>query len=199
MPLPLGHAAIGMATQNILGSDQKNNKFNWQVALLVVVLSNLPDIDVIFGLILQNNGSAFHRGPTHSILFSLIAGYAVYKSSCWLTRTPILNLKACTVIVFSHVVADFFFTTAPVSFFWPLEVYWSNGTAGWQQVFHAVLFETAKDGIIVLGCTTIVIMNTLVRRFVDMRFLWRRIRLVRSKAGPFLGLKSMCLGPKRTV
>ena len=163
MPLPLGHAAIGIATHNIL-SDGKRHTINWQVALLIIVLSNLPDIDVIFGLILQNNGSAFHRGPTHSILFSVVGGYAVYKASSWFNKTPILSWRTCIAIVFSHLAADYFFTTAPVSFLWPFEVYWSTGNAQWQQVFHTVFFEAAKDGAIIFICAILVITNTVVRQ-----------------------------------
>ena len=163
MPLPIGHAAIGIATHNIF-SDGNRQPINWQVGLLIVVLSNLPDIDVIFGLILQNNVSAFHRGPTHSILFSLVGGYAVYKVSLWLKKTQLLSWKTCVAIVFSHNLADYFFTTAPVSFFWPFEVYWSTDSTQWQQVFHTVFFEAAKDGAIVFGCAVIIIANMIVRR-----------------------------------
>lgn len=169
MPLPLGHVVIGIATHNIL-SDGKRYIINWKTALLIIVLSNLPDIDVLFGLILQNNGSAFHRGPTHSILFSLVGGYAAYRATLWYKKMPILSCKTCIAIILSHLVADYFFTTAPVSFFWPFEVYWSTGNAQWQQVFHTVFFEAAKDGAIVFICAMLVIMNTWARRFFDVGF-----------------------------
>ena len=175
MPLPIGHAAIGIAMHNIM-SDGKRRPVTWHVALLIIVLSNLPDLDVLLGLILQNDGCAFHRGPTHSILFSLVGGSAVYKASLWFKKTPLLSWKTCVAIVFSHNIADYFFTTAPVSFFWPFEVYWSTETAQWQQVFHAVFFEAAKDGVIVFGCVMIIIMNMIVRRFAQRRGL-RKVRI----------------------
>jgi hypothetical protein len=80
MPLPIGHSAIGFATHSLISNDKAS--FNkWHMAIFIIILSNLPDMDVLFGLILQNNGSAFHRGPTHSILFALIMGYIASKSS----------------------------------------------------------------------------------------------------------------------
>ena len=174
MPLPIGHAAIGIAVQNIM-SDGKRRPVTWHVVLLIIVLSNLPDLDVLLGLILQNDGSAFHRGPTHSILFSFVGGYAVYRISLWFKKTPLLSWKTCVAIVFSHNIADYFLTTAPVSFFWPFEVYWSTDTAQWQEVFHAVFFEAAKDGAIVFGCVMIIIMNMIVRQFVKSGVL-RKVR-----------------------
>ena len=89
MPLPLGHSAIGIATHSLI-SKEKNGLNRWQVAILIIILSNLPDIDVIFGLILQSNGSAFHRGPTHSILFALIMGFIAAKCSRLWPNMPTL-------------------------------------------------------------------------------------------------------------
>ncbi len=62
MPLLLGHAAIGLTTHDMCC---KNNlAFSWwKVVVFVVVLANLPDIDVVIGLLLQGNGCVFHRGP----------------------------------------------------------------------------------------------------------------------------------------
>jgi membrane-bound metal-dependent hydrolase YbcI (DUF457 family) len=172
MPLPLGHAAIGFATQHII-ADDNHRPINWQTTLLIIVLANLPDIDVIFGLILQNNGSAFHRGPTHSILFSLVGGYTVFKAALWIKKSPILSWKTCVAIVFSHLVGDYFFTTAPVSFFWPFEVYWSTGNAQWQQVLHTVFCEATQDAAIVLACAMFVITQTCIRRWINNRKAFR--------------------------
>lgn len=180
MPLPLGHAAIGFATHHII-SNRKPNPFNWKAALLIIILSNLPDMDVILGLLLQNDGCAFHRGPTHSILFALGGGYAIYKAALWFKKTPILPLGTGVAVIFSHLVADHFFTTAPVSFFWPFEVHWSAGNAQWQQVLHAVFFEAATDGAIVLTCAGVILVTVFARRCFDIRFL-RSARLTDDRA-----------------
>ena len=89
MPLPIGHSAIGFATHSLISNDKAN--FNkWHMAIFIILFSNLPDMDVLFGLILQNNGSAFHRGPTHSILFAFIMGYIASKSSKIWSYIPVV-------------------------------------------------------------------------------------------------------------
>ena len=173
MPLPIGHSAIGFATHSIL-SKGKIDGSKWQVALFVVILANLPDIDVLIGLIFQNNGSAFHRGPTHSIVFALVAGLMASKASRWFKCKPDLPFITCFFIIFSHVVADYFLTNSPVSFFWPLEVYWSTGSAGWNQVLYSVFFEAVQDAAIVFACTGVIMSQTIVRRVLGRTT--RRIR-----------------------
>jgi len=173
MPLPIGHSAIGFATHSIL-SKEKIDGSKWQVALFVVILANLPDIDVLIGLIFQNNGSAFHRGPTHSIVFALLAGLMASRASRWFKSIPKLPFKTCFLIIFSHVVADHFLTSSPVSFFWPLEVHWSMGSAGWNQVLYTVFFEAVQDAAIVFVCTGVIMVQTMVRRLLGRKT--RRIR-----------------------
>ena len=139
MPLPIGHSAIGFATHSLF-TNTKANINKWHMAIFIVMLSNLPDIDVLVGLILQNNGSAFHRGPTHSILFALIMGYVASKSSKFWSYIPMVSFKTCFMLILSHVVVDYFLTSSPVSFWWPFEVSFSTGNSGWSHVFHTVFF-----------------------------------------------------------
>ena len=168
MPLPLGHSAIGFATHSLISHN--GGSFNkWKVAIFIVILSNLPDIDVLFGLILQNNGNALHRGPTHSILFALIIGFLASKSSKLWRHIPKISFKTGFMLVLSHVVADYFFTNSPVSFYWPFEVRWSTGNSGWSSVLHTVFFEAAQDSSILLICTGIVVLVMIFRRFHFLR------------------------------
>ncbi|MGD2015266.1 MAG: metal-dependent hydrolase [Desulfobacterales bacterium] len=163
MPLPIGHAAIGFATHSLISNGKvKSNK--WLMALFIIILSNLPDIDVIFGLVLQGNGSAYHRGPTHSILFALIMGYVASKSSKIWSYISTVSFKTCFMLILSHVVADYFLTSAPVSLCWPFEVGYSTGNSGWSQLFHTVLFEATQDAGILFVCTFIIIFVMIFRR-----------------------------------
>ena len=84
MPLPLGHAIIGLTTQNLYSQERSVFK-PWKLTLFIILLANLPDIDVLLGLIFAGNGNAFHRGATHSLLFSLVMGYAFSHAwrFCW--------------------------------------------------------------------------------------------------------------------
>ena len=163
MPLPLGHSAIGFATHSVI-SNNKGRYNKWLVAGFIVVLSNLPDIDVLFGLFLQNNGSAFHRGPTHSILFALIMGFVASQSWKIWSQIPRMSFKTCFLLIFSHVVADYFLTDAPVSFYWPFEVSWTIGNSGWGNVLHMVFFEAVEDAGILVVCTGIIMLATVFRR-----------------------------------
>ena len=171
MPLPIGHSAIGFATHSLISNDKAN--FNkWHMAIFIIILSNLPDMDVLFGLILQNNGSAFHRGPTHSILFALIMGYIASKSSKIWSYIPVISFKSCFMLILSHVVADYFLTSSPVSFCWPFEVSFSSGNSGWSHVFHTILFDAAQDTGILFVCTFIIILVLIFRR----HYLFRKIK-----------------------
>ena len=162
MPLPIGHSAIGFATHSLLSNDKAN--FNkWHTAIFIIILSNLSDIDVLFGLILHNNGSVFHRGPTHSILFALIMGYVASKSSKIWPYISTVSLKTCFMLIFFHVVADYFLTSSPVSLYWPFEVGYSTGNSGWSQLFHTVLFDAAQDTGILFVCTFILILVMVFR------------------------------------
>ncbi len=163
MPLPIGHSAIGFATHSLISNDRAN--FNkWHMAIFIIVLSNLPDIDVLFGLVLHNNGSAFHRGPTHSILFALIMGYLASKSSKICSYIPKASFKTCFMLILSHVVADYFLTSSPVSFCWPFAVSFSTGNSGWSHVFHTVFFDADQDTGILLVCTFIIILVLIFKR-----------------------------------
>ena len=168
MPLPLGHSAIGFAVHSIISNDK--GSFNkWKVAIFIVILSNLPDIDILFGLTLQNNGSAFHRGPTHSILFALILGFLASKSWKLWSQIPMINFKTSFLLILSHVIADYFLTNSPVSFYWPIEVSWSTGNSGWNHVLHTVLFDAVEDIGILIVCNLILMSVIVFRRLYSLR------------------------------
>ena len=162
MPLPLGHTAIGLATYETLQETGQRHS-RWGIFIFITILANLPDVDVILGLLLQGNGNLFHRGPTHSLLFALLAGYiASHLWRLW-ERIPRLGFPLCFGLVFSHVLADMMITTAPVSLFWPFQVYWSPGFSGWGAVVHAVLYQSIQDAAIIVACVLYVLILRLLR------------------------------------
>ncbi len=169
MPLPLGHTAIGLATfktMDLAGSHGST----WKLLIWIVVLANLPDIDILPGLLIQGNGNLFHRGPTHSLLFSLVAGWLASQAWRLSRHLPRLNFSTCFLIVFSHVLADMALTPAPVSLFWPLEVYWSHGNSGWGQIAHALVFDSFGDiGIVLGGLAYIGVLGLIRKWFPDLR------------------------------
>jgi len=164
MPLPLGHTAIGLATYE-LTTNHTSERFSLKTIIFLTVLANMPDFDVIAGLLIKCNGNVFHRGPSHSIIFALIAGFVASRAWKISSQIPRINFGSCFLIILSHVLADFFFTSAPVSFFWPFEVSWSSGYSGWGDVLHSVFFRGFQDVGIIIGSTILIICVRLIKAY----------------------------------
>lgn len=167
MPLPLGHAAVGLAV-NELFPDEKAPLGRLKAVALVSILSNLPDVDVVLGLIFQWNGSAFHRGPTHSLVFAVIMG--VLASQAWRVWAvfPKMSALASASIIFSHVLADLFFAGGPVSLSWPLAVSYTTGQTGWVEVARTVVYGGWQDaGIILVAAVFLVAVRFAKSRLAD--------------------------------
>ncbi len=157
MPLPLGHTAIGWAaykTTNATPFPGNQHPHRSPIAqfAFVTLLANLPDLDVLFGLLFYGNGSAVHRGPTHSLLFAILAGYLASKTHHLWRHIPRFGFGLCFGLIFSHVVADMLLTALPVSLLWPLDLYFSPGYSSWGNIMHMVLFQSAQDIGIVIVC-----------------------------------------------
>jgi membrane-bound metal-dependent hydrolase YbcI (DUF457 family) len=161
MPLPLGHLAIGLATHELVSGRSAFGR--WKLLAAILVLANLPDIDVIFGLLIEWNGSAFHRGPTHSLLFAIACGLLASKASKLWAWLPRLEFPGCFALILSHIAADALLSTSPVSWFWPLETNWSAGHSGWQDVFGMVLKGNAQDALIILAAAVLIMAQRTVR------------------------------------
>jgi hypothetical protein len=166
MPLPLAHAAVGLTIHDLYSKNNSPLRC-WKTAVFVAILANLPDIDVVIGLLFQGNGNAFHRGPTHSLMFALFMG--LLASNAWrlCSQIPRIGFKNCSLLILSHVIADFFFTTSPVSLLWPLEVNWTAGSSGWGDVMNSVLLQPFHDAGIIIGCGVVIILNRLIRGCSD--------------------------------
>ena len=179
MPAPLGHATIGLATyafscknQSILSS--------WKVLVYVVILANLPDLDILVGLIAHGNGNVFHRGPSHSFLFALTMGLVACSAWRWWSAIPRVDFLWCFLIILSHVLADATFTITPVSLWWPLEVNWIAGYCGLNDVFDSLVRGVYLDVAVTFGSGTILLINRLFRYRV---LLFRRpVRVTASSA-----------------
>jgi membrane-bound metal-dependent hydrolase YbcI (DUF457 family) len=162
MPFPLGHTAIGLLTHEVTEAQPKTGeRLKWFV--IITVLANLPDVDVIVGLMVGGNGDLFHRGPSHSLLFALLAGGLIaYLSRFW-RFLPRIRFRTASALIFSHVVADALFTSSPVSLFWPFELNWSGGYSNLTDVVHSVLFEGFRDLGLVVASLLLVVVIRLVR------------------------------------
>ncbi len=162
MPLPLGHVAIGLAIHSCVRRTEPD-ALSWRKLLFIAILATLPDIDVLVGLLMVGNGSAFHRGPTHSVLFAFVVGLLASRAWKLGVAIPKVSFLWSFLIVISHVAADAVFTNSPVSFLWPLEVNWSGGQSGWTDVIASVTFGAYRDAGIVLGSGLLIASSELIR------------------------------------
>ena len=158
MPLPLGHAAIGFAAHSLCRTNGSPSG-RWKTLLGILIVSNLPDLDVALGIVFRGNGNAFHRGPTHSLIFALIGGFLTYRVWAYSSQLPKLSFRICFLLLLSHVAADFVFTGSPISFVWPIAVNWSDGYTGLRHVISMVLFGNYQDAKIIIGCTILILLH----------------------------------------
>ena len=128
MSSTLGHSLCGLSCMLASNAALPRSAVctGWHI-LLFMVLANLPDIDFLVGYVVAGNVHAFHQGPTHSLLFALIAGCMVglmvrRQTSWWLSATVF------TLTILSHDLVDMF--TGPmlglhpsygVPLLWPLD------------------------------------------------------------------------------
>jgi len=186
VPLPMGHAAIGLTTYGVCNSDEPILS-RWKVFAGVVVLSNLPDIDILVGLLVRGNGNAFHRGPTHSLLFALTAGLLAANAWRLWPKAPRFGFATGFLVTLSHVLADALLTQSQVSFLWPLSVNWSHGHMGWHDLIGSVLLGSFRDFEIVAACGLFLFLYRWTRGF---RIFERRSRTAivsKVRRGPSSG------------
>jgi membrane-bound metal-dependent hydrolase YbcI (DUF457 family) len=162
MPLPLGHTAIGLATYETAQNNDRDYS-RWSAFALITILANLPDVDILLGLVFHGNGNLFHRGPTHSLLFAILAGYAASHLWRLWDRIPRLAFPLCFGLIFSHVLADMLLTSSAVSLFWPFQLYFSPGFSGWENVMHTILYQSIQDGGIIAACVLYIGLLRLLR------------------------------------
>lgn len=186
MPLPLGHAAIALTTHNVCCKNYSAISW-WKVVVFVVVLANLPDIDVVIGLLLQGNGCVFHRGPTHSLLFALFMGFLASIAWKLWSQVPKMSFGSCSLLILSHVLADFFFTSSRVSLFWPFEVNWATGYSGWRDVINSVFLHAFQDTGIIMGCVLILILSRLTKGYLyNIRAIANDFKILVSQDSRFV-------------
>ena len=164
MPLPIGHAVIGFTTRRIFSAEESGFG-RWKTLLVVLLLSNLPDVDVLLGIVFQGNGNVFHRGPTHSLMFAFVGGFLATRILGLWSRLPRFSFKVSFLLILSHVAADLVFTSSPVSFFWPVTVNWSHGIIELRHVVNLVLFGNYRDAEIIIGFVFVIILHRTIPKF----------------------------------
>ena len=175
MPLPLGHTALGLLTHEC-SSKKMISLSSLRIMFFIIVLANLPDLDVIFGLILEGNGNAFHRGPTHSLVFAALMGLVASGLGRFSNLFPKISFSTCFAIIFSHTLADLFFTDSPVSLLWPFEIQWAAGFSSLNEVVSSVLFEGYRDVGLIIICITMIILIRAIKYLKSDENVYNNVR-----------------------
>ncbi len=132
MPLPLAHSLAAAAIYK--GLDADGRFVAWKRLLLAVVIANLPDLDLIPGILVGEPNRYHHVGFSHSVIFAAVAAVVVGLAAAavgrswptWCNRLSGATGTAMMVglLVGSHVLLDTlnrdFRAPAGPPIFWPL-------------------------------------------------------------------------------
>jgi inner membrane protein len=121
MPTPIAHGVAALA--GVIAPGWLSTRRAFWLGVGVVVLANLPDADYLPGLLLGTPRS-YHRGPTHSLLATLLVGTLVALAAARLRRPVQRAFLIACVAYGSHIVLDIImpdtYGAAGVPLFWPL-------------------------------------------------------------------------------
>jgi membrane-bound metal-dependent hydrolase YbcI (DUF457 family) len=145
MPLPVAHGLVGATVAAALRKDFSFRK-DWRALSLGVVLAIIPDFDLVLSWVL-GYGAQTHGGFTHSILFSMAAGFL----ACLLMREK--NVRGVTVYslaTLSHGILDVVTRKefGGSALFWPLSSH--KFRLGWFDYFEFYPNPATESIIIIL-------------------------------------------------
>lgn len=147
MSYPLGHTAAGLLLYRLF-SPPGTPGWNWRDLAGVTVLANLPDLDIVAGL-LAGNGNLFHRGPSHSLLFALaLALLLPWRLSFSVASSYGRVFALCLLILLSHAALDGAVDREHLAFFWPWQPVRPHGQRGFAATFQEVAAVSQRDTII---------------------------------------------------
>jgi membrane-bound metal-dependent hydrolase YbcI (DUF457 family) len=164
MPLPLGHAAAGLAIYELYPTEKPKIKW-WRLWLFVAALAVLPDIDFLIGLVYGGNGNIFHRGFTHSLLFALFAGFfASLAGKKWSGIFPPIGFIRSTLIVLSHTILDILFSETGASLFYPFQLVHAAGHSTFWDIARTTIMESYKDAGLIAVSMAIIILARIIKK-----------------------------------
>ncbi len=117
MPTPVGHTLSGIF---LLYAGYHNLRWNGWLIAWVTIFALLPDIDLLYGLVVAGDANAYHHQATHSLAFVLAAGLAGGRISArWGRMTGLLMLAGILHLGLDLLAVD---TSAPrgIPLLWPL-------------------------------------------------------------------------------
>lgn len=128
MASTVAHALCGISCQlGLAGANRRRSiPLTFRSAALFMLLANLPDIDFLAGYLVARDPNAFHQGPTHSLLFAMVAG--LLAGCAWRQQLGFrLASVVSTITILSHDFIDILtgpslgFVRSPgLALWWPL-------------------------------------------------------------------------------
>ena len=142
MCTPAGHTLMGLVVQNPIQSGSAGEV--WKSILWVILLSNSPDIDFLFGFF-AGNPNQYRHGWTHSLGFVVLVMCLIWLFGI-IRRKP-ANWRVSGALVISHLLIDLFTLdgAAPygMTLFWPVsEMYVIAPVALFRDVHKSSLNAT---------------------------------------------------------
>ena len=118
---PVAHTLVGLSIYTGVTPREDFCK-NWKIVFFIIFLTVLPDFDFLIMMVTKDISD--HRTYTHSLLFSIFAGYLLYR----IAQAKYPSLRAtfllCFSLIFSHVAVDAFvaygFHPSKIALFYPL-------------------------------------------------------------------------------
>ena len=118
---PVAHTLVGLSVYTMATPREDLTK-SWKIVFFIIFLTVLPDFDFLIMMVTKNVSD--HRTYTHSLLFSIFAGYLFYKIAQAKYPSFCATFWLCFALIFSHVVVDAFvadgFYPSKVALFYPL-------------------------------------------------------------------------------
>ena len=114
MPLPLAHSLAAAAVYK--GLDADGRFIAWKRLLLAVVIANLPDLDLIPGILVGEPNRYHHVGFSHSLIFAAVVAVVVGLAAAAVDRSWPIGCKRLSgaagtalmvgLLVGSHILLD---------------------------------------------------------------------------------------------
>lgn len=124
MPSPFAHITVGYAIYRIFRNKLSENdhpkvKLFPVVLLVTVILSMLPDVDSILGIVMGDLGR-YHNNGTHSLVVGLIVATVSAGIILWRFHYSFATWFIVALLAYEmHVFMDFFTIGRGVMLFWP--------------------------------------------------------------------------------
>lgn len=174
MPTPVGHSLAGISiylllAKKLLAKKGQLTRFNkWLAILFCILLSNLPDIDL---LNLSTSGPIFswenHHGPTHSIAMAIVTAMLVGGVVRMRGGQSLNWFKITFWCVSLHSFLDYFGVNRGVMLLYPFsEQYFSSPVRVFYGVFEGDIFsvKTAMSILCEVGLIGLIPVGIIIYR-----------------------------------